>query len=188
MNKTIKQRLVLKKKVKKELSRLLLSIIVFLIGMILVRNPDIKKKIEYKLYEENFPFQKIKILKDKYLGKYLSLEKLVKEEKPVFNEKLSYEKKEKYKDGVKLKVSNNYLVPTLESGVVVFIGEKENYGNTIVVEQTDGIEVFYSNIKLNNIKLYDYLEKGELLGEVNDNTLYLVFEKEGKYLDYKEYI
>ena len=70
----------------------------------------------------------------------------------------------------------------------MFIGEKENYGNTIVVEQTDGIEVFYSNIKLNNIKLYDYLEKGELLGEVNDNTLYLVFEKEGKYLDYKEYI
>lgn len=188
MNKKIEKRLVLKKSIKNALSRLLLSVIIFLIGMILVKNPDLKKKIEYKLYEENFPFQKIKNIKDKYLGKYLSLEKVVKEDTPVFNEKLSYEKIEKYNDGVKLKVSNNYMVPILESGVVVFIGEKEKYGNTIIVEQTDGIDTFYSNIKINNIKLYDYVEKGELLGEVNNNTLYLVFEKEGKYLDYKEYI
>ena len=38
------------------------------------------------------------------------------------------------------------------------------------------------------MKLYDYVEKGELLGETNNNTLFLTFQKNGEYLDYKKYI
>ena len=38
------------------------------------------------------------------------------------------------------------------------------------------------------MKLYDYVEKGKLLGETKDNNLYLVYQKDGQYLDYKEYI
>lgn len=45
------------------------------------------------------------------------------------------------------RVSNNYLVPTLESGIVVFMGEKEGYGKTIIIEQINGIDVWYSNIE-----------------------------------------
>jgi len=40
---------------------------------------------------------------------------------------LSYSKESVYKDGVKLTVSDNYLVPALESGIVIFIGNKEGY-------------------------------------------------------------
>ena len=32
------------------------------------------------------------------------------------------------------------------------------------------------------------IEKGKLIGEVKDNKLYLVFSKDGKYLNYKDYI
>ena len=39
-----------------------------------------------------------------------------------------------------------------------------------------------------NIKLYDNLEKGKYLGETLDNKLYMVFKKEGKIVDYKNYI
>ena len=46
----------------------------------------------------------------------------------------------------------------------------------------------YSNIKNNKYKLYDYIEKGELLGEVNGDNLYISFQKNGEYLDYKNYI
>ena len=42
------------------------------------------------------------------------------------------------------------------NGIVIFIGEKEGYGNTVVVEQVDGIDVYYSNVSVSNIKLYDY--------------------------------
>ncbi len=184
----MKEKLVLRKEIKILLSKLLLSIIIFLIGMILVKtNPKLKENIKTKIYEESLPFQKLKTTYEKYLGKVFSIEKLTKE-KEVFNETLSYNNIKKYKDGVKLNVTDNYMVPIIESGVVVFIGEKENYGNTIIVEQTDGIDTFYGNVKINNIKLYDYVEKGELLGEANNNTLYLVFQKDGAYLDYKEHI
>ena len=36
--------------------------------------------------------------------------------------------------------------------------------------------------------MYDYIEKGKLLGEVKGKELYMVFQKEGKYLNYKEYL
>ena len=178
----MREHLVLRKEIKKVLNKLLLSIIVFLIGMILVKT-GLKETIKTKLYEESLPFQKLKKTYNKYLGNIIKVE----ETKEVFNETLVFNNISKYKDGVKLSVSSNYMVPILESGVVVFIGEKDDYKNTIIVEQVDGIDVFYGNIKSNNIKLYDYVEKGELLGEAN-KELYLVFQKDGAYLDYKEYI
>ena len=116
------------------------------------------------------------------------IEKVIQEEKPVFNEKLTYKKHNTYKDGCVLTVDKNYMVPALESGVVVFLGEKEDYGTTIIIEQIDGIEVFYSNVDAINLKLYDYVEKGKLIGEVKKDKLYLVFSKDGKYLDYQKYI
>ena len=72
--------------------------------------------------------------------------------------------------------------------IVVFIGEKEHYGNTIIVQQIDGIDTWYGNVYIGDIKIYDYVQKGNLLGEVLDDKLYLVFQKEGKYLNYKDYI
>lgn len=51
------------------------------------------------------------------------------------------------------------MVPTLESGIVVYIGEKEDYGTTVIIDQIDGVEVYYSNITVENLKLYDYVEK-----------------------------
>ena len=38
------------------------------------------------------------------------------------------------------------------------------------------------------VNLWDYIEKGTLLGETKDNKLYLVFSKNGEYLNYKDYI
>ncbi len=46
-----------------------------------------------------------------------------------------------------------------ESGIVVYIGEKENYKQTVIVQQMNGVDVWYGNIKQANVKLYDYVEK-----------------------------
>lgn len=185
----MKERLVLKKSIRKALNKLLLSIIIFLIGMILVKqNPSIKTPLQVYLYEDSFKFQRIKSFYEKYFGNILSVDKTIKKEKAVFSEKLSYKNISNYKNGVKLQVSDNYMVPVIESGVVVFIGEKEEYGNSIIISQVNNIETIYGNVNINNIKIYDYVEKGELLGEVNGNNLYLSFQKDGKYLDYKQNI
>ena len=189
MNRRIEKKLVLKKSIKQKINKLLYTIIIFLIGMIATKNnPNLKETIKTNVYEKSFPFQKIKKQYEKYFGNILSVEKNIKETETVFNERLSYKKIEKYQNGAKLKVINNYMVPTIESGIVVFIGEKEKIGKTIIIEQVNGIDTFYSNINFNNLKLYDYVEKGELLGEVKNNELYLTFQKDGKYLDYKKYV
>ena len=52
----------------------------------------------------------------------------------------------------------------------------------------DGIDTYYSNVNTNNYKLYDYIEKGQVLGETASTELYLSFEKSGEKLDYKKYI
>ena len=185
----MKEKLVLKKSIRRALNNLLLTIIIFLGGMIYLKaNPNQKALLEKKLYEENLPFQEVKLIYEKYFGNILSGDKIVKEVEPVFNEKLTYSKKEKYADGVQLSVSNNYMVPALESGIIVFIGEKELTGNTIIVEQIDGVDTIYGNVSLNNKKLYDYIEKGEYLGEVQENKLYLAFQKKGEFQDYNQYI
>ena len=105
--------------------------------------------------------------------------------KSSFQEKLTYSSISKYKDGSSLKVTSSYLVPILEDGMIIYTGEKEDYGLTVIIEQANGIEVWYSNLKNYRVKLYDYVEKGTLLGEV-DNELYIVIKKDGKYLNYEE--
>lgn len=188
-HKTVTKKLVLRREVKVFFSKILLTILVFLLGMILVKyDSKYKNYIIKNVYENSFKFTKVKNLYEKYFGNILSVDKIVKEEQAVFSEKLSYKKENTYKDGVALTVSDNYMVPVLESGIVIFIGEKKDYGSTVIVEQIDGVDVYYSNINASNIKLYDYVEKGKLLGEVKSNKLYLVFQKDGKFVNYKSYL
>ncbi|MDO4995612.1 MAG: M23 family metallopeptidase [Bacilli bacterium] len=188
-DRVLKEKLVLKKSIRRLINQTLISIIILLVGLIVIRKDvSLKEKINKKIYEDNIEFIKVKNLYDKYFGELLPISNLVSKEQPVFNEKIKYLKEEKYLEGVKLTVDNNIMIPSMKDGIVVFIGEKENYGNTIVVEQTDGVDVTYGNIDNINVKLYDYVESGTLLGQAKDNYMYLVFQKEGNNLDYKQYI
>ena len=167
--------------------KLLISIVFTLIILILIKSSSSFKNGFYKhVYNDNIEFTYLKEIYNKYIGDSNILDKVVKT-KTVFNEKVTYKKSEKYLDGVKLDVGSNYLVPIEESGIVVFIGEKEGYGNTVIIQRVDGIDEWYGNIANVNIKLYDYVKKGSLLGEVNDN-LYLVYKKDGNILNYEEYL
>ena len=105
----------------------------------------------------------------------------------VFKEELTYQAKDNYLNGIKLEVTDNYLVPILKSGIIVFVGEKEGYKNTIIIQGVDGTDIWYGNITNSDYKLYDYVEEGKLLGEAQNNTLYIVLQKDGEYLKFDEY-
>lgn len=137
------------------------------------------------VFDTNISFTQISKLYNKYFGNILEIPTY--KEQSVFKEKISYKNKEKYYDGVKLEVGHDYLVQAQESGLVVFIGDKDNYGNVIIIQQVNGIDMWYGNISNVNVKLYDYVEKGSTLGNVNNN-LYLVYKKDGKVLNYEDYI
>ena len=167
--------------------RTLIVITILITLAIIYKNENIlKDKISNYFFEENISFTKINKLYDKYLGGLLPI-KNENNTVEVFNEKLNYSSSSIYYDGIKLLVTENYLVPSLDEGMVFFIVDKENYGKTIIIENLDGIDFWYGNITNSSLKLYDYVEKGSLVGEVN-NDLYMVFSKNGQYLDYEEYI
>ena len=172
------------------ISKLLITIILTLITLILLKSNNKLKTFFYnKVYDNNISFATINKWYENHFGSSIPFKELVeKDTKAVFNNKLEYSKKEKYLDGVKLSVDKNYLVPILESGMVAYIGKKEEYGNTVIVQQVNGVDVWYGNINNPNVKLYDYVEKGKLLGDVKNNNLYLVFKKDGKVLSYEKNI
>ena len=162
---------------------------IFLIALIAIKkDPTLKETIYKHVYENNFSFSKINKLYKKYFGEVIPLENILPKEEMVFKEDLKYEESTPYKNGVKLSTSINYLIPSIESGIVVFIGEKEHYGNTIIIQGVDGVDVWYGNTDNINVKLYDYVEKGTMIAQTKTEDLYLVFQKEGKFLDYKKYI
>ena len=169
--------------------KVLVCIVIFLTGLIVLKYDKSHNKVIYNFMEShNISMASINKLYHKYLGNILPFENVAKENiTKVFNEEISYKEASIYKDGVKLTVADNYLTPVLESGVVVFIGEKEEYGKVVMIEQVDGVTSWYGNIDNISFDLYDYVSKGEFLGEAKGNYIYLVFEKKGSYLNYKEY-
>lgn len=152
--------------------------------IVLKSNSNLKAPFYKYVYEDNISFADINNLYKKYFGNQIPFVNDVKE---VFDEKISYTNKKQYKDGVELEVESNYLVPAIKEGMVVFVGEKENYGNTVIVSGVDGIDIWYSNIN-SNVKIYDYVDKNTLIGEAINNKMYIVIKKGDTILNYEEYI
>ena len=174
---------------KNLLSRTLIAIILVLISIIYI-NFDDKNLSKYKneVFTNNISFATIKNTYNKYLGEVIPLD--IKEESStsVFGEELVYKNIEKFHNGYKLTVNNNEIIKNITSGIVVYIGEKENYGNVIIVQCIDGVDIWYGNITNTNLTLYDYIEEGTVLGEAKNDSLYVVLAKSGEYLNYEEYI
>lgn len=166
-----------------------ICIIIVLLGLIFIKgNTSLRNEVKDFLGNHNLSVSKINDFYKKHFGDILPFQSIAKSKtKLVFDENLKYEKIEKYKDGSKVYVSDSYLVPSLEDGIVIFIGNKDDYGKTVIIEQTNGVLVWYGNLANINVSVYDYVNKGEFLGEAK-KSFYLLFEKDGKFLDYKKYI
>ncbi len=169
--------------------RILISIILFFTLIIFMNtNEEVNNFVKEEILSENISFTKIKNIYNKYLGNIVPFDNLVKTDRQVFKEELVYDSIEAYKDGFILNVKTNYIVPVITSGVVVFIGEKEGLGNTVIIQGMDEIDYWYSNIENISCSLYDYVESGTTLGVVESDNLILTFKKAGEYLDFDEVI
>ncbi len=176
------------KYLKNLITRSLLSIILIISICILIKVNDNNKVLVNKyLYEDSLKFTKINNWYQDKFGKLLP--KVDNSEELVLNsDDFKSYKYTAYKDGVKIDISKGSPISLLNGGIVVFMGEKEDYGNTLILQGNDGIDYWYGNITNTNATLYDYLEKDTLIGESKDNYLYLVLQKDGQYLSYEEYL
>ena len=175
-------------KVISYINKFLFTVLLTVVTLIVLKaNTKFKTPFYKHVYEDNISFAEVNKLYKKYFGSQIPFSDMFKETKTVFNEKLKYNNKKEYKEGVELEVDNSYLVPAIEEGMVVFVGDKENYGKTVIVSGTNGVDIWYSNIN-SNVKLYDYIEKNSLIGEAIDKKIYLVFKKDKEILKYEDYI
>ncbi|MBE6147201.1 MAG: M23 family metallopeptidase [Firmicutes bacterium] len=172
------------------LNKVLITGLIFISSLCIIKiYPESKDFIYKNVYQNNISFSSIRNFYEKNFGNIFPTDKIIKEEtKMVFQENLSYKNKEPYKEGVRLEVGKNYLVPVLDSGIIVFMGEKENYGYTIIVQQMNGIDLWYVGVDSSSLELYDYIEKGSLLGESISSEIYLYYQKSGAFLNYQEYL
>ena len=169
------------------ISRLLISVILFL-TIISITNfkSDYRKLFKNIALDRNLSFNKIINTYNKYFGKIIPLKEET--EEMVFDEKITYKDIKEENNVYTLKVNKNYLVPVINSGLVVFIGEKDNLGNTVIIQGIDNIDYWYSNVTNLNVKLYDYVSKGSMLGNAIDDNIKLTFIKDSKNLKYEEVV
>jgi len=159
------------------------------LGIICKSDVDYKNYIQKKLYQEYFDFSVVKVFYEKYLGGIFPLDAVSNVGlKSVFNEKLVYHSAVSYGDGVMLKVDYNYLVPVVNNGIVVYVGEKDNYGNVVIVEGNDGIDIWYGNLCNIMVKNYDVVSSGDYLAESCDNRVYVVYTRKNEFLNYEDYL
>lgn len=174
-----------KKSIKNFISKFLLAIIFFLSSIIFTNIND-KNLLLYKEYvlTESLPFAKIKGWYEELFGEVLPKDD---NNKMVIKGHLVYKNIENYKDGEVLTLTTNTLINSLQSGIVVYCGEKDDYKNTVIIQGVDGVDIWYGNLTNVSVKLYDYVEKDKLIGETNSDLLYLVIKKDNNFLKYEDY-
>ena len=167
------------------ISKFLIAVIFFLVSVIFTNSSD-KNLLFYKEYvlTESIPFTKIKGWYEDLFGEVLPKND---NNQMVMNGHLVYKSIENYKDGEVLSLSSNTLINNLTSGVVVFVGEKDEYGETVIIQGVDGVDIWYGNLTNVSVKLYDYVEKNKLIGETKDDKLYLVIKKNNEFIKYEDY-
>ena len=174
-----------KSKISQECRKILISIM-FIVGSVIYIKLGENNLANYKKYifENNLMFTKINNWYTKNFGNILPTVSTPSEVNVSKTDNISA--KEKYQDGYKI-VDVSGPITSIASGLLVFMGEKENYGNTLIIQGVDGTDIWYGNISDVNLKLYDYVEAGSILGNASENYYYLIFQKEGNYLTYEDY-
>ncbi len=162
-----------KKSIIKVMLGKLFTIVIFVICTMILCNisPKFKKFVTDEVLNSTFDFSSFNKVTDKLTNVFKSSEEV-----PVVKTNDEYEK---YLDGVKY--IHDGEVNLIDSGIVTYIGKKEGYGNTIVVQQSNGYYAWYGNIT-ESVKLYDYVEKGTSIGKC-ESEYYYVLLKDDKPVD-----
>ena len=167
-------------------TRVLLSIILVLSSCIFIKlDSNNLEWFKNNVLENSLLFVKANNFYQKYFGNIVPQHNVI--SAPVNNVN-TIKKIEDYFDGYKILYQANEAVNIIQSGLLVYYGEKDNYGNVAIIQGVDGVDIWYGGITDLNYNIYDYVEKGSILGNSIDNYYYLLFKKDNNVLKYDEYI
>lgn len=171
------------------LSKFLLSIIFLMVSIILIKsNSNIKNFYQEDILTKQINFTKFNDFYTKYFGNILPDYTVPSvPTQMASNTEFDYNNGTPYLNGTKLETTENYPVPIITSGIIVFLGEKDSLGPTCIVQGIDGIDIWYSHIDTSSLNLYDYVTKGKILATTESNYFYLTIDSNGNYLTYDTY-
>ncbi len=172
------------------MSKLLISIIIVLVSLIVTNfSSDIKNKFISTVLESNISFNGINNFYHKYVGNLFKDESEKDDNILVSNidSNVNNLEMEEVNGSYEFNVGQDYPLTFLESGIIVFVGEKDELGNTVIVQGNNGVDLWYSHVLLNDYSLYDYVKKGDNIGTLVDDTLVVTIMKDGNKLKYDEY-
>lgn len=167
-------------------TRTLVSVILVLLCAIFINLSD-QNLILFKdhFFNDTLAFTKINELYKTYFGSVIP--EYIPESLPVASTDKEYTRIEPFEDSYKVSLTGNTM-HFLQGGIVVFLGEKENLGKTMIIQGNDGVDIWYSNLSNVSVSMYDYVEKDRLVGEFKDNTAILSFMEDGSYIGYDAYL
>lgn len=171
------------------LSKFLLSIIFLMVSIILIKsNSNIKNFYQEDILTKQINFTKFNDFYTKYFGNILPDYTVPSvPTQMASNTEFDYNNGTPYLNGTKLETTENYPVPIITSGIIVFLGEKDSLGLTCIVQGIDGIDIWYSHIDTSSLNLYDYVTEGKILAPTESNYFYLTIDSNGHYLTYDTY-
>lgn len=171
--------------IKNNISKLLLSIIM-LFGILIFtnQNEDNKTLIQEHLLTNSMSFTTFNTVYETYFG---SLAPSITTDEFVFSSELTYTNIKSMDSYEIITLSDSSIISALCGGIVVFAGDKDDLGYTVIVQGYDGYDIWYSNLENVSINLYDYIETEEILGEAIDKSLYLTIKNGTQIVDYETY-
>ena len=171
------------------LSKFLLSIIFLMLSIILIKsNTNIKNFYQKDILTKQINFTKFNNLYNKYFGNILPDYTVPNVPTQIAaNTSFDYASGTPYLNGVKLDTTANYPVPIITSGIIVFLGDKDSLGPTCIVQGVDGVDIWYSNIDISSLNLYDYVTQDKILAPTLSEYFYLTIDNNGTYLTYDTY-
>lgn len=93
--------------------------------------------------------------------------------------------------GIMIKTADRSMpIEVVKEGWVVFVGEKEGLGQTIVIDHRNGEESWYGNLQDIQILLYDWVDQGEKIGyssaiqeDSTQGIFYFALKKDSLFVD-----
>lgn len=88
-----------------------------------------------------------------------------------------------------IETSKDASVEAMGEGMVRFVGEKEGFGKTVVIQHADKSESWYGNLGDISVSLYDFIEKGKKVGTVKNGdsgekgSFYFAIKKDENFID-----
>ncbi len=167
----------------------LLVCIILLGSMIYIKQSDEnKEKFKNVVYNNSLSFARIYDSYKKYLGDVIPFKNMFNDNtKIVSKNNIEYSNIKEESNGYILTVQKDYAVPVINEGIVIEVRKDETLNNVVTIQDKTGTDITYGYLTDLNVKLYDYISKGQIVGG-SSSKLYLSFKKDGKYLDYDGYI